>query len=256
MQKTIRNLIVKENIHLTPNHSLLKLTSQEPLPTITPGQFAQIKTNANVLLRRPISIHNIIETNNEIWFLIHAVGKGTQALYNTLAGNLINVLFPLGRGFTFPTTENSKILLVGGGVGIAPLLYYGKELKQSGCQPTFLFGARTKTDLLQLKLFQELGKVYITTEDGSAGQKGLVTQHDILNTTTFTHIATCGPKPMMKSIANYAKTHNIPCEASLENLMACGLGACLCCFEPTIDGPLRVCTDGPVFNTNRLLWTT
>ena len=147
-----------------------------------------------------------------------------------------------------------KPLLVGGGVGTAPMLMLGAELVKMGCTPAFLLGARSSKDLLQLENFEKLGEVYTTTEDGSMGEKGYVTQHSVLHTDRFDMIYTCGPKPMMVSVAKYAKAHGIECEVSLENRMACGVGACLCCVENTDEGHLCVCKEGPVFNIKKLLW--
>lgn len=255
MKKHIRDFVVNANESLSCNYSLLKLTSPEPLPPAFPGQFAEIKAdNSGVLLRRPISINNIVKEKNEIWFLIHAVGKGTQKLCAANVGERINVLFPLGNGFTFPKYKNSRILLVGGGVGTAPLLFFGKQLAVNGFHPIFLLGGRTVKDILQINLFESYGDVFLTTEDGSAGERGYVTQHSILQKRSFDCIAACGPKPMMAAVARFAKQHKISCEVSLENMMACGLGACLCCVENTTDGNLCVCKDGPIFNINRLLW--
>ena len=102
--------------------------------------------------------------------------------------------------------------------------------------------------------FKKYGRVFTTTEDGSAGEKGFVTNHSILQQEQFDRISTCGPTPMMKAVARLAREKGIDCEVSLENLMACGLGACLCCVEKTTEGNLCVCKEGPVFNINRLLW--
>lgn len=127
-------------------------------------------------------------------------------------------------------------------------------MKSCGIEPTFLLGARSASDLLQLDLFGKYGRVYITTEDGTAGEQGFVTNHSILNNEHFDRIATCGPKPMMMAVARYAAKAGVDCEVSLENMMACGLGACLCCVEKTVEGNLCVCKDGPVFNIKQLLW--
>ena len=105
-----------------------------------------------------------------------------------------------------------------------------------------------------LDIFKKYGRVCVTTEDGSEGEKGFVTNHSLLQMEDFTRIATCGPTPMMKAVAAFARKNDVECEASLENLMACGLGACLCCVEKTIEGNLCVCKDGPVFNIRKLLW--
>jgi dihydroorotate dehydrogenase electron transfer subunit len=123
-----------------------------------------------------------------------------------------------------------------------------------GFVPTFLLGARTSKDRLMLDIFKKYGRVYVTTEDGSEGEKGFVTNHSLLQKEQFTRIATCGPTPMMKAVAAFARKADVECEVSLENLMACGLGACLCCVEKTTEGNLCVCKDGPVFNIRKLLW--
>ena len=129
-----------------------------------------------------------------------------------------------------------------------------KELKKKGHVVTFLLGARTAADLLRMEAFQAYGEVYVTTEDASMGEKGFVTQHSLLQHQNFDFIYTCGPTPMMQAVARYAKEKGIPCEASLENTMACGLGACLCCVTDTQHGHKCVCSDGPVFNINELKW--
>ena len=163
-------------------------------------------------------------------------------------------MLPLGNGFSMPQTPDEKVLLIGGGVGTAPMLYLGEALLKMGCKPAFLLGARSKNDLLQLEQFEAFGDVYTTTEDGSAGEKGYVTMHSILKGNKFDKIYTCGPKPMMMAVAKYASEHNIECEVSLENTMACGVGACLCCVENTKEGHVCVCKEGPVFNIKKLLW--
>ena len=176
------------------------------------------------------------------------------ALAELKAGDLLNCLLPLGNGFT-AARQGERVLLIGGGVGVAPLLYMGAEMQGKGIEPTFLLGARRAGDLLLLDVFKRFGRVFVTTEDGSEGEKGFVTSHSILQSEQFDRISTCGPTPMMKAVARLAKEKGIDCEASLENLMACGLGACLCCVEK-VRGRVNVCVckDGPVFDTKRLLW--
>jgi len=256
MKKFILDLTVTENIRLNANYVLLKLTSQSLLPEMLPGQFAEIRVDGSptTFLRRPISIHFVDEQRNEVWFLIQLVGDGTKRLAEIHYGDTINVMLPLGNGYTDPHQSADKPLLVGGGVGTAPLLYLGKQLVEKGYKPTFLLGARSEKDLLQLEEFAAYGNVHTTTEDGSHGEKGYVTQHSILNKVQFERIYTCGPKPMMMAVAKYAKRNRIECEVSLENTMACGIGACLCCVENTTEGHLCVCKEGPVFNINKLLW--
>lgn len=256
MKKYILDLTVTEKVQLHTRYILLKLASPSPLPEMQPGQFAEIRVDQspNTFLRRPISINYVDKEKNEIWFLIQLVGDGTKQLGKAQTGDVINVILPLGNGYTLPQNTSDNLLLVGGGVGTAPMLYLGSELYKMGYKPTFLLGARSSKDLLQLEQFANYGEVYTTTEDGSHGEKGYVTQHSILKKVNFTQIYTCGPKPMMMAVAQYAKSHDIECEVSLENTMACGVGACLCCVENTTEGHLCVCKEGPVFNINKLLW--
>jgi len=193
-------------------------------------------------------------SQNELWLLVATIGDGTRRLAELTEGDILNCLLPLGNGFT-PAKSGERVLLIGGGVGVAPLLYMGAEMQRQGIEPTFLLGARTAKDLLLTNIYNMYGRVFVTTEDGSKGEKGFVTNHSILLQEHFDRISTCGPTPMMKAVARLAKEKGIDCEASLENLMACGLGACLCCVEKTTDGNLCVCKDGPVFDVQRLLWT-
>ena len=256
MKKYLLDLTVKSVERIHERYVLIKLTDDKPLPEMLPGQFVEIRVDGSptTFLRRPISINFVDHEQNELWLLVAAVGEGTKKLAQLQSGDTLNCLLPLGNGFTMPTSVGEKILLVGGGVGVAPLLYMGAEMQRKGFEPTFLLGARTANDLLMLDNFKRYGRVYVTTEDGSAGEKGFVTNHSLLQKEQFVRIATCGPTPMMKAVAHYARQADVECEVSLENLMACGLGACLCCVEKTTEGNLCVCKDGPVFNIRKLLW--
>ena len=259
MKKFILDLTVKSVEHIHERYVLLKLTQKEPLPEMKPGQFVEIRIDGSstTFLRRPISIDFVDKENHEMWLLVACVGDGTKWLGQLKTGEKLNCVLPLGNGWTMPDarlTEKGGVLLVGGGVGVAPLLYQGAVLREKGIDPTFLLGARKASDLLMLNEFRKYGRVLVTTEDGSQGEQGFVTNHSVLLHERFGLIQSCGPTPMMKSVARYARKHNIECEVSLENLMACGLGACLCCVEKTVDGNLCVCKEGPVFNIKRLLW--
>lgn len=256
MKKYILDLVVSENIQLNDNYVLLKMTAPTELPDMLPGQFAELEVegSSKTFLRRPISINFIDKDNNEVWFLIQLVGDGTRHLAAVKRGQTINVILPLGNSFTMPENASERLLLAGGGVGTAPMLFLGEQLSKKGFTPNFLLGARSQNDLLQLNEFTQYGNVFTTTEDGSMGEKGYVTQHSLLSTQTFNKIYTCGPKPMMMAVAKYAKTNNIECEVSLENTMACGFGVCLCCVENTTEGHICVCKEGPVFNIKKLLW--
>jgi 2-polyprenylphenol hydroxylase and related flavodoxin oxidoreductases len=255
MKKCSLDMVVSANILLGNNHFLLKFTYKEKLPEMLPGQFVQVRIDnaPGVFLRRPISINFVDKQNNELWLLIQKVGEGTRKMSEYKTGDVVNMLLPLGNSFTMPQNTQSRLLLVGGGVGIAPLLYMGSLLKQQGCNPMFLLGARSVDGLMQIDDFKQFGDVFITTEDGSAGEKGFVTQHSILHQ-HIDKIYTCGPTPMMQAVARFAQNNDIECEASLENKMACGFGACLCCVTQTQSGHKCVCTEGPVFNTKELSW--
>lgn len=256
MKKFILDLTVADNIKLHANYVLIKLTHTNPLPEMLPGQFVEIRidNSPTTFLRRPISINYVDKERNEIWILIQLVGNGTRQLATVKPGDIVNVILPLGNGFSMPSNPSNKLLLIGGGVGTAPLLYLGEQLFKQHSKPTFLLGARSAKDLLLLDEFAKYGKVYTTTEEGSAGEKGYVTQHSILKELVFDRIYSCGPKPMMVSVAKYAYQNHIECEVSLENTMACGIGACLCCVENTDEGHVCVCKEGPVFNIKKLLW--
>lgn len=257
LKKHIIDLQVVSVEALGERFVLLKCTDPNaPLPPMMPGQFAQLRVDGSkeTFLRRPISINFVDMKLNQIWFLVQLVGAGSRALGRLREGDTLNALLPLGNGFSMPVSAEKKHLLVGGGVGTAPLLYLGAQMNLMGMRPTFLLGARTKDMLLQLEDFERVGDVYVTTEDGSAGEKGFVTQHSILFKQHFDRISVCGPSPMMKAVARFARANSVPCEVSLENMMACGLGACLCCVEKTVKGNVCVCTEGPVFDINELTW--
>ena len=255
MEKVLVDLTIKEVEQLNATCVLLNMTSEQPLPAALPGQFAELRIDdtQGIILRRPISIHYVDVEKNEIGFLVQVVGDGTRWLASLEKGDKVNVLLPLGNGFTLPEDKNARLLLVGGGVGSAPLYGLAQELVKRGNDFAILIGARSEKDLYRRAEFEALGRVEYTTEDGSLGEKGYVTNHSLLNE-KFNYIYTCGPKPMMMAVAKYAREKGIPCEASLENKMACGLGACLCCVEDTTEGHRCVCTDGPVFSIEELKW--
>ena len=258
MKKYVHDLPVVAVETPRKDYVLLKLCLPSgALPEMPPGQFVEVQGahSPQTFLRRPISINYVDEDRNELWLLVHVVGEGTRALSQLQPGDTLNCVYPLGNGFSTDYPAGAKVLLVGGGVGTAPLLQLGKCLRRKGCDPTFLLGGRSAQDLMQLEQFEQFGTVCVTTEDGTLGEKGFVTNHSVLETLQFDAVATCGPKPMMMAVARWAHSVGVACEASLENLMACGLGACLCCVEKTAGGHnVCVCKEGPVFNTKLLSW--
>lgn len=252
MKKHIIDLQIKSILRLAENSLLIVLHNpMGNIPECIPGQFVQVRIDGKgTYLRRPISIH--YANQSELHLLVQLVGEGTRWMATLSEGDTLNLVMPLGNGFTLSAGE--KPLLVGGGVGVAPLYNLGVALRERGIEPTFLLGARRSDMLLRGEAFEKVGRLFVTTEDGSLGEQGFITQHSILQNERFTSIHVCGPSPMMKAVARYAKQEGIPCEVSLENMMACGLGACLCCVEKTVKGNVCVCTEGPVFNIEQLNW--
>lgn len=254
MKKVIHDLVVIENKPVGGNNFVLLLKATQKLPEMLPGQFCEVKVDKEpgVYLRRPFSIHNVDYDANTLTLLIKAVGKGTKVLSGLSEGDILNIVYPLGNGFSL--TKEPNILLVGGGCGVAPLLFLAQTFRKMGLSPVILVGGRSAEDVPVLEDYQKLAETHIATEDGSLGEKGLVTQHTVFRTrlSEFKRIFTCGPEGMMKAVSKAAEALEIPCEVSLENTMACGIGACLCCVTETTEGHKCVCTEGPVFDSRDL----
>ncbi|MEZ5082662.1 MAG: dihydroorotate dehydrogenase electron transfer subunit [Bacteroidales bacterium] len=257
MTKIVADHIVIKVENPVKDNYIIHLVSPDKIPIIEPGNFAEIQVpnEPDVFLRRPFSILDIDYTKNQISFYVKSIGKGTHKLGELQPGQKVNIIYPLGNQYSID--ENLKnVLIIGGGSGIAPFILLGKALKKRNINTTFLIGGRSKNDILLTEEFEKYGKVLATTEDGTFGEKGLVTQHSVFKDqlSTFDKIYTCGPDPMMHAVGKIAVREGIPCEASLENMMACGFGVCLCCVTATHEGNKRVCIEGPVFNVNDLSW--
>lgn len=254
--KAIRDFAVVENKWLNFEYFTLTLHCDEPLPQIMPGQFVEVKVSncGNAFLRRPVSIHDVDYDSNTIKLLIQQRGEATVRLSEARVGDEINMIFPLGNGFSMP--NGKKVLLVGGGCGIAPFLYFSRYLINRGYEVDVLYGMRSNKFLFDMSSYEQFVPLHITTDDGSFGKQGLVTEHDLMtsNIGLFSEIYCCGPEPMMKAVARIAIQNDIACEVSLENMMACGIGACLCCVTDTKVGHKCVCSDGPVFDAKELKW--
>jgi len=255
MTKRIDDLKIVANKRLNNDFFILELRSDTKIPEFKPGQFAQVRVDDSVdtFLRRPISIHDVDYEKNTFKILIQIVGKGTDKLSNLKTGELLNLIYPLGNSFSLPD-KGEKVLIVGGGCGIAPLLFLGKYFKANGITPDILLGFRNSARIIEFEEYREIGEVFVTTEDGSEGEKGYVTSHSVFSTRKYDRMCCCGPDSMMKAISAFCKPRNIICEVSLENLMACGIGACLCCVVDSVKGNLCTCIDGPIFNVNDLKW--
>jgi dihydroorotate dehydrogenase electron transfer subunit len=225
-----------------------------------PGQFVMVRAGEGLdpLLRRPFSIHQVAE-GGELQVLFKVIGKGTQALARLQPGQHMDILGPLGRGFTI--AEDKQHYLVGGGIGIAPLLFLAKRILKKN-EPSAIrvfLGARTKDELASLvEDFTSLGlNVKTATEDGSLGNKGLVTDLAVpLHHEGPVHVYTCGPHPMLRAVARLCRSNKWHCQVSLETLMACGLSACLGCavLRADLQGYVHACKDGPVFDADEVAW--
>jgi dihydroorotate dehydrogenase electron transfer subunit len=254
--KKVQDCLVHQLHHLNADNYILELQVPEGIPPIGPGQFAEIRVDntPDVFLRRPFSVLDVNYELGLLQFYIKAIGKGTKKLSGLEPGQSVNIIYPLGNHFTI--VDKGPVLIVGGGSGVAPFRLLARELHQKKVKMGFLIGGKRERDILLTEELKSYGQVNVTTEDGSVGEKGLVTQHSVFRNmdASVQMIYTCGPEPMMKAVSEIAHLKGIPCEASLENLMACGFGACLCCITETVYGNKCVCTEGPVFNTNDLKW--
>lgn len=255
MAKRIDFLEIIENKSVNSDIFILKLLSASELPEMKPGQFVQVKIDGSpeTFLRRPFSVHDVDYRQKILKLLVQIAGKGTERLSLVKKGDKLNIIYPLGNSFT-PPEAGKKSLLIGGGCGIAPLLFLGKYLKSNNYMLDTLLGFRNSTRVIEFEEYRKLGSVFLSTEDGSGGEKGFVTDHSILNSAKYDKVFCCGPELMMKAVASWCRNRQVQCEVSLEHLMGCGIGACLCCVVDTVKGNLCSCIDGPVFNINDLKW--
>lgn len=257
MKKTVTDFLLLENKKLNKDNFLLILQSPIPLSDILPGQFinVEIKDSSEIFLRRPFSILDVDYKKQTLSLLVKILGRGSKKLTEAHPGQTISAIFPLGKSFTQPDF-NDRILLIGGGSGVAPMLFLAKICGLNPANVDVLIGARSLSDHIDISGYQTYGNFYFTTEDGSLGEKGYVTNHQVFTEqfNQYNKIYTCGPDLMMKAVGKRAITEEVFCEVSLENMMACGFGVCLCCVEDTKTGHKCVCTDGPVFNVKELKW--
>jgi len=223
-----------------------------------PGQFINLYVgNPSMLLPRPISICEVDKEKKALRIVYRVAGKGTGEMKEMMAGDEIRILGPLGNGYTLPK-ESKKCLLMAGGIGIPPMIELAKQLNlTTSCEINFVVGYRDKIFLMEE--LEKYGSVYISTEDGSVGTKGNVLDAVKENNLTGDIIYSCGPMPMLRAVAKYAMDNDIEAYVSMEERMACGIGACLGCVTKTkeIDEHsqvknTRICTDGPVFDVRKV----
>ncbi|MBQ0014429.1 MAG: dihydroorotate dehydrogenase electron transfer subunit [Clostridia bacterium] len=211
-----------------------------------PGQFVNIKIDG-LFLRRPISVCDVY--GNTLTLVYKVVGAGTKAMSEMGAGDELDMLVGLGNGYDLDLA-GERPLLVGGGVGVPPMLYLAKELKFKGANPIVVMGFNTADEVFLEDDFKSRGfETYVTTVDGSYGIKGFVT--DAIAELDYTYFYTCGPEPMLKALYSATKTSG---EFSFEERMGCGFGACMGCSCKTITGNKRICKEGPVLKKEEILW--
>lgn len=267
--------IISSNKELSPGIHMLNAEAPHIAALAQPGQFVMIRCGSNLTLNRPLSIHQVI-SNKSISFLFNVVnlsgsvsldtiqpekrkiaakGEGTLWLSNRHPGDTLDLLGPLGNGFcVYP--ESKRLLLIAGGIGIAPLAYLARQALNQGKSVTLVLGSRTASGLYPRKLLPDELENVITTEDGSVGKKGKVTDVIIPLIDESDQIFACGPFPMYHAIFDLIQQNSINknVQISLETRMGCGFGICFGCSIKTKHGIKTVCREGPIFNMEEILW--
>lgn len=241
--------------HSAPIAGVDILTLAAPLiaRSALPGQFVQISVPADAgFLRRPLGIAEVSRTEGWIRLIYRQVGRGTEGLASAETGTSVSVLGPLGRGFY---TGLEHPLLVGGGMGLTPLLFFAAAHSNA----SVLMGGRTREEVFWEEIYRpHVRECFVTTDDGSYGTQGFVTTllPKLLKDGAYDGVAVCGPPVMMERVAAIAAEYGVSCEVSLEKRMACGLGACLSCAVDTKSGRRKVCKDGPVFPAGEVYYAS
>ncbi len=233
---------------------VIRLRCPEIAREARPGQFVMVDCGPDCVLPRPFSVHRVIDRQDlALYFAVLEDGKGTAWLSQREVGDSVKIFGPLGNGFTLPSTSHN-ILLVAGGMGLAPLRFLADEALKAGCPVTLLYGAVKKNPSIN-NLVPSGVKPVLATEDGSAGHHGLVTDLLPEYLDGAEHVFACGPLPMYRDMAaKYPRLKKKPVQISLEVVMGCGRGVCYGCTIRTERGLKRVCEDGPVFAFGDIIW--
>lgn len=236
----------------------LTLEAPELAEAAWPGQFAMLGCGSGMdpFLRRPLSIHRVQDTVGAVSFLYRVRGQGTEWLASRRQGETVSLLGPLGRGFRYEG-NGKRALLVGAGIGVAPLLFLAEALMGLNWSITILIGARTRDGIFCRSGFERYGKVLVSTDDGSAGRRGSVVDllWKVIDKNSYAQIYACGPLPSLQAVQQVGAAKGIPAQISLEERMACGLGACMGCVCQGADPSrmVRVCAEGPVFDASEVI---
>jgi len=245
--------------HISERSYLIYFSCPEIAETISPGQFVQIRVSdgSDPFLRRTFSVCDVNPTIGTVTLLVDIVGPGTDRLCTMQCGGTLNVLGPLGTGFDMALAQSGNVIMVAGGTGAAPLIHLTNILSHTQFKTTYMMGGRNESSVkIAEMMLDDSIDVLEATEDGSVGYHGLVTGllKEKIEALEPAAIFTCGPHRMMQAVADIAIKHSIPCQVSLEERMACGIGACLGCAVETSDGAMvRSCVDGPVFNAGEVI---
>jgi dihydroorotate dehydrogenase electron transfer subunit len=232
---------------------LLWLSAPEIARASRPGQFVMLKCGGDTFLRRPLSIHRVDKDSGRIAFLFAVVGRGTAWLAGVKPGEALDLLGPLGRGFEIKS-ETRRLVLVAGGLGLAPLGFLADVAAAQGKEVTLLLGAASAGMLCPIGKLPQAETCVLSTDDGSMGRKGFVTASLPAYLPQADQVFACGPLPMFRTMAEDASLKDKDVQVSLEVRMACGLGVCYGCTVSTKAGLRQVCKDGPVFRLNDILW--
>ncbi len=261
IKPTAVDTVVSRKQNLRHGYFALTLSPYDRAVDCRPGQFVHVQLpSTDIMFRRAMSVAGATGESGELEIIFKVFGRGTRLMGQLHRGDRINVLGPLGKPFTMPK-KTARTVLVAGGVGFPPLMYLAQKMIAQGYDPDkieFFYGGRTRTDLLRVPRIKKLGvRFHPVTEDGSVGRGGLVTdpleQFIVNHTGEPLHLAACGPEPMLKAVNDLGMKHEVAGELSLEAPMPCGIGVCLGCVVPRVDGGhSRVCVDGPVFDIGEI----
>ena len=222
-----------------------------------PGHFVHLKVNEGMqpFFRRPFSIYR---SKKYVEIFYEVVGPGTQIMSEKKKGDMMDIVGPVGTPFTLPSKDVKQVVMIAGGIGVAPFLALTDALKKRKLELILLYGGRTKGHVYPMKEFKENGvKVFVATDDGSVGVKGRVSKlFDKINCDPkTTAVYTCGPNPMMAAVQKFCNEKNLWAEGACEEVMACALGACLGCSIQTTKGFRTVCYEGPVFPLEEIVFS-
>ncbi|MDO4582128.1 MAG: dihydroorotate dehydrogenase electron transfer subunit [Bacillota bacterium] len=253
-------VLVNERIRLKADYYLMELAAPGITERAKPGQFLMITPAAqdSPFLKRPMGINGISRNNGCVRIIYQVKGKGTRVMTGLRSGDTVELLGPLGNGWHIPPAAQ-RALMVGGGTGIASILPLAKEIKMRGVLGEIVLGAASAEDIICKEDFTIWGDVHIATEDGSLGERGRLDIFLNDRTQPYDMVYACGPVPMMRFVAEWARGLGLPCQVSMEERMGCGFGVCMGCVCETKsgDGPIsykRVCREGPVFDAREVFF--